>query len=445
MNIIIVGAGDIGYHLCSKLQNDDYNITVIEKNYQRVQRINEQLDVFAIDGSGTSLKTLKSANIENTDILVAVTDNDEANLMSAIFAKKFGVETTIARVRNSEFAEHHLFDKNFYGIDLVIQPEKETANAIVHLIKQTSATEYIEFEKGKVKIIGIRLDKKYPYTDMKLNALSSVLRDFPLRILALKRNDITIIPRGDDILRIGDQIYVICDSNYTEHALYFFGKQDVKLNDIMILGGGLTGQYIAKQLENELNVKIIESDENKSFLLAKNLNKSLIINGDGKDLELLQSEDLSKMDEFIAVTGDDETNIISSLLALQLGVPRTITLLKKLDYLRMTGSIGLDAVITKQIVTVNVIRQFIRRKRYKHFFEIEGLDASIVEFVSKSNSKIVNKTLKDIKIPENVIFAAVLKPDNQFEIPTGNTQIKAGDRVVVFYLPGVLKEVEKLF
>ena len=445
MNIIVVGAGDIGYHLCSKLQNDGYNVTVIEKNPSRVERINDQFDVLAIEGSGTSPKTLKSANIENTDILVAVTDNDEANLISAILAKKYGVDTTIARVRNSEFAENHLFDKNLYGIDLVIQPEKETANAIVHLVRQTSATEYIEFEKGKIKILGIRLDKKYPYTDMKLNALSSVLRDFPLRILALKRNDLTIIPKGDDILKIGDQIYVICDSNFTEHALYFFGKQDVNLKDIMILGGGLTGQNIAHQLENELNIKIIENDEKKSFLLAKNLKRSLIINGDGKDLELLINEDLSKMDEFIAVTGDDETNIISSLFAHQSGVPRTITLLKKMDYLRMTSSIGLDAVITKQIVTVNVIRQFIRRKRFKHFFEIEGLDASIVELIAKNNSKIVNKSLKDIKIPENVIFAAILKSDNQFEIPTGNTQIKPGDKVVVFYLPGVLKEVEKLF
>ncbi len=445
MNIVIVGAGDIGFHLCKKLLDDNYNVTIIEKDSNRVARINEQLDALAIEGSGTSPRTLKTANIEHCDILVAVTDIDEINLLSAMLAKKFGVPTTIARVRNSEFSEQHVFDRNSFGIDLIIQPERETANAIVQLIKQTSATDYFELENGKIKIIGIRLDKKFPYPDMTLQSLTSVLRDFPLRILALKRAEQTIIPKGNDLLKVGDQIYVICDSKYLEHALYFFGKKDVSLNNIMILGGGLTGQYVASILENKLNVKIIESDDDKSSLLAKNLHKSLVINGDGTDIELLESEDLSIMDEFIAVSGDDETNIISSLLALQSGVPRTVTLIKKMDYLRMTNSIGLDAVLSKQMVTVNVIRQFIRRKKYANIYDIHGLDASIVELVAKSNSKIVNKTIKEIKIPKNTIFAAVLKPNDEFEIPTGTTQIQAGDKVIIFYIPGVLKEIEKLF
>ena len=445
MNIIVVGAGDIGFHLCNKLLSDNHNVTIIDKDPVRVNKMNEQLDAYVLEGSGSSYKTLKTAKIENTDIFVAVTSNDEVNLIASIIAKKNGVQTTIARVRNSEYSTNFSITAQELGIDMIIQPEKETANAIINLIKQTSATDYIEFDKGKIKIVGIRLDKKYPYPDMKLQSLSSVLRDFPLRILALKRADQTIIPKGDDTLRIGDQIFVICDSNYLEHALYFFGKKDVKLNNLMILGGGLTGQYVATALDDKYNVKIIESDEKKSFLLAQSIRRGLVINGDGTDLEMLNTEGLAEMDEFVAVSGDDETNIISSMLALQTGVPRTITLIKKMEYLRMTSSIGLDAVLTKQMVTVNVIRQFIRRKKYAQFAEIPGLDAAIVELVARSESKIVKKPLKEIKIPPNTIFGAVLKSNNEFEIPTGNTQIMPGDKVVVFFIPGVLKEIEKLF
>jgi trk system potassium uptake protein TrkA len=213
----------------------------------------------------------------------------------------------------------------------------------------------------------------------------------------------------------------------------------------MIVGGGLVGEYIAKVLEKKTSVKILESNEKKANLLAQNLNKSLVIHADGTDIDLLLSEDLSEMDEFIAVSGDDETNIITSMIANQNNVPRRIIMVKNVDYIRMTNAIGVDSILCKPLISVNVIRQFIRRKKYTFFAEIPGCDAVVLELVAKDNSKITKKVLSEIKIPNNVIFGAILKKNNQFEIPTGNTQVQANDKVIVFYLPGVLKEIEKLF
>lgn len=442
MNIIIIGAGDIGYHLCSKLTEDNNNCTLIESDPKVAQKAIDQLDAHVIIGSGTSLKILKSANIENTNIFISVTQNDELNLIACLIAKKNGVETTIARIRNPEYSNMKSTD---FGVDLIIHPEMEVANAVVRLVKQSSATDFIEFENGKIKVIGIRIDGEFYYNAYSLIELNKVLPGIPLRILAIKRSEKTIIPKGNDVVLSGDQIYVVCSSQHHKETLKFFGKSNAKIDNVMIVGGGLVGEYIAKVLEKKTSVKILESNEKKANLLAQNLNKSLVIHADGTDIDLLLSEDLSEMDEFIAVSGDDETNIITSMIANQNNVPRRIIMVKNVDYIRMTNAIGVDSILCKPLISVNVIRQFIRRKKYTFFAEIPGCDAVVLELVAKDNSKITKKVLSEIKIPNNVIFGAILKKNNQFEIPTGNTQVQANDKVIVFYLPGVLKEIEKLF
>lgn len=442
MNIIIVGAGDIGYHLCNKLIEDNNNCTLIEMNPSVAQKAQDHLDAHIIIGSGSSIKVLNNANIKNADIFIAVTQNDDLNLVSCMIAKKLGVQTTIARIRNPEYSTMKVTD---FGVDLIVHPEMEVAKVVVQLVKQSSATDFYEFENGRIKIIGIRLDSFYNHYGRSLIEISSIMPEIAIRILAIKRNNVTIIPNGTDKLERGDQIFIVCSSPQLKDILLFFGKINARIDNIMIVGGGLVGQYVAQELQHRIRVKIIESSETKANLLAENLDRSLVINADGTDIDLLMEEDLSEMDEFIAVSGDDETNIITSMIAFQMKVPRRIVMVKNVDYLRMESAINADSILCKPLISVNVIRQFIRRRKHASFAEIPGCDAVIIEMIASEKSKIVKKKLSEIKLPNNVIFGAVLKRNNQFEIPTGSTQIDVGDKVIVFHLPGNIKEIEKLF
>jgi trk system potassium uptake protein TrkA len=262
--------------------------------------------------------------------------------------------------------------------------------------------------------------------------------------VAIKRKQNTLIPGGNEILVPGDQFFVICDKQLIPEVVQLAGKENVSIQNIMILGGGLIGQYVARKLEDHLNVKIIESKSEKSHQVADMLKKTLVIHGDGMDMDLLASEGIMDMDSFIAVTGDDETNIISTLLARHIKVPRTIALVNKTKYMPITPTIGMDAVVSKTLITVNAITRFIRKAPLASMASIPGLDAEIMEIVPKADSKITRKPLKDCHFPRYAIAGAIRRGDSAL-IPTGNTQVQEGDRVVVISLPKAIAEVEKLF
>jgi len=446
MNILIMGAGEIGFLLASKLIESNHNLTMIESDPALVRKAQDHLDAHIIEGNAADYGLLKKLKLESVDIMTAVTNNDEVNVLSGIIGKKMGVGTVISRVKKHEYAsdDFPLHGVEF-GPDLIIQPEKEAAKSIAHLVTNANATDYFEFEGGKIKIVGIRIDKRFKHAGVKLMELGSLIKELSFVILASMRAERTVIPKGDDYIIPGDQLFFICPNENLAGVLDFFGKTESKIENVMIVGGGLVGQYVAQELENRINVKIIEDDYRKSMLLAKNLRKSLIIKGDATDLDLLEQEDLSEMDEFIAVSDSDETNIITSKLAQHHDVPRTITLIKKIDYLSMTSSIGLDSVVSKQVITVNTIRQFINRQKVSSFTEIPGLDAMILELTAGEKSKVTKKPLMKVNFPEKAIVGAVIKPNDEVVIPTGLTQIESGDKVVVFFSPEKQREIERLF
>lgn len=446
LNVLIIGAGNIGYQLAKKLSNDQFSITLIEMDPKRVQYVREHIDAHIFEGSGTSLELLKNAGIEDTDIFAALSNDDEVNLVACAIAKQFNVDTTIARVRNPEYMEDdHVLMKTEFGADYIIQPEWQAARVILRLIRQASATDIIEFDGGKFQLMGIRLDANTPVLNTPLMELGNQYGNPPIRIIAIKRGQFTIIPRGDSILVNGDQLYFICSPEYINDALNYFGKADTKVENIMIIGGGQIGTFISQELERNIKIKIIEQDEKKANILVDKLQKTLVIKGDGSDLDLLTFEGLTEMDEFIAITGDDETNIITSLIAKHLKVPRTITLLSKQEYLPLTPTIGLDAVVSKEQITVNAIKKIIRRRQVAFYAELPGLDAKIIEFIAKKHSKIVRKSLMETKFPKDALVGAILKNGETLEIPTGTSQIEPGDKVVVFTLSSSVNEVEKLF
>jgi len=330
------------------------------------------------------------------------------------------------------------------GVDLLIHPERETADAIVHLIHQSSATSVVEFAGGRVQLLGIRLERNSPILGQPIREHWRKYGNLPARIVAIKRKEFTLIPTGNEILVAGDQIFVICEKDLIPTIVHITGKKDVSIQNIMILGGGLIGQFIAKSLEDDINVKIIEARSDKSEKIANILKKTLVIHGDGTDIDLLATEGILDMDTFISVTGDDETNIICTLIANHLKVPRTIALMNKTEYLPITSTIGMDAVVSKQLITVNAILRFIRRSTLESVASIPGLDAEIIEIIPRKGSKITKQPLKSLNFRQSAILGAVTR-NNDVIIPTGDTQVQIGDRVVVFSLTKAVAEVEKLF
>lgn len=446
MNIAIVGVGSIGYQLAKRFTLFEGDIVIIEQNSDKAEYAREHLDAMVIEGNATDYEILKSAQIDKMDAFVALTRNDEINLLACKLAKKMGVQTTIARIKNAQYLNpNFIVKKEDFGVDLMVHPEQETAKAIVRLINLASSTDSIEFENGKVHFTGIRIDSHLDILRVPLAELGTKYKHIPMRIVAIKRNLRTIIPRGSDFLMKGDQIFFTCDPNYFEELLEIFGKKNVKIEDVMIIGGGQIAYFIAERLQNDLNIKIIEKDENKATDIANQLRDTLVIHGDGSDLDLLTLEGLPDMDEFVAITGDDETNIITSIIAKHLKVPRAITLINKNEYLPLSGTLGLDAVVSKQQITVNVIESFIKRQSIANVVELPGIEAEITMYIAKPKSKITTKPLKNLDFPRGAIVGAIIDSQDNLIIPTGDTLINEGDKVLILCTTEQIKIVEKLF
>jgi trk system potassium uptake protein TrkA len=446
MNIAIVGVGSIGYQLAKRFTIFEGDIVIIEQNSDKAEYAREHLDAMVIEGNATDYEILKSAQIDKMDAFVALTRNDEINLLACKLAKKMGVQTTIARIKNAQYLNpNFIVKKEDFGVDLMVHPEQETAKAIVRLINLASSTDSIEFENGKVHFTGIRIDSHLDILRVPLAELGTKYKHIPMRIVAIKRNLRTIIPRGSDFLMKGDQIFFTCDPNYFEELLEIFGKKNVKIEDVMIIGGGQIAYFIAERLQSDLNIKIIEKDEKKAIDIANQLRDTLVIHGDGSDLDLLTLEGLPDMDEFVAITGDDKTNIITSIIAKHLKVPRAITLINKNEYFPLSGTLGLDAVVSKQQITVNVIESFIKRQSIANVVELPGIEAEITMYIAKPKSKITTKQLKNLDFPRGAIVGAIIDRQDNLIIPTGDTHINEGDKVLILCTTEQIKIVEKLF
>lgn len=445
MRIVIAGIGDVGYHLAKELSSESHDIIAIDKNQQRLSRIDSMVDILTITGSATSLGILKEAKTNEADLFVAVTSSEEANITAAILAKKIGANKTIARIGNAEYLSNDS-DVNFkeLGIDFMIYPEELAAQETVNLIKRTAATDILEFEGGMLSVMGLKLDKNSPVIG---KTLTEIVHDYPnidFRIVAIYRNFKTIIPSGKDRFLANDQVFVITKPEGIDMILKLAGKENLKFDNIMILGGSKIGRRAAELLQKEMTIKLIESNEDKTMLLAEDLSDTLIIHGDGRDIDLLAQEGIIDVDAFVAVTDDAETNIISCLMAKHLGVTKAIALVDKADYVPLTQTIGLDSLINKKLIAATNILQFIRRGEVIAQTTLEGIDAQLFEYIAQSNSPITKKAVKDIGFPKEAIIGGVIRGEESF-IAVGNSQIEPNDKVVIFSLPGGVKKIEKFF
>lgn len=445
MRIIVAGMGDVGYQLAKKLSNENNDIIAIDVDKERLSYTDQMADILTIQGSSTSIRTLQLAGIEKTDLLVAVTSSEEVNITTAIIGKKLGAKKTIARIANAEYLEidsQEYFSK--IGIDFMIYPEDLAAKEIVNLINRTAATDIVEFQKGKISVIGLRLDKAAPVIHKTLSEISKQNPSMDFRVVAIYRNLRTIIPKGNDKFLPNDQIFVISKSDAIEQVLKLAGKEDVKFDNIMILGGGKIGRKVASAISDKMTVKLIDSNPDKAFELADSLPSTLVIQGDGRDIDLLAQEGIIDVDAFIAVTEDAETNIISCLLAKHLGVKKTIALVDKVEYVPLTQTIGLDSLINKKLIAANNISRYIKRGELLSYASLEGIDAEVLEFKALNGSDVTKDKIRDVDFPKGAIVGGLVRGEESI-IATGDTQIKAGDRVVVICLPDSVSEVEKLF
>ena len=445
MKIVIAGMGDVGYHLAKELSNESHDIIAIDTNQQRLTYTDSMADIMSINGSATSLSILDQANADKADLFIAVTSSEEMNIASSILAKKMGAKKTIARISNEEYLSPDIkINFNEIGIDFMIYPEALVVQETVNLIKRTAATDLLEFEGGKLSVMGIRLDKNAPIVHKTLNEVANEYPNVDFRIVAIYRNFRTIVPMGKDKFLPNDQVFVITKPEGIEMILKLAGKENINFNNIMILGGSKIGRGVAKLLPENMTVKLIESDQDKTFSLADELPGTLVINGDGRDIDLLAQEGIIDVDAFVAVTDDAETNIITCLMAKHLGVKKTIALVDKTDYVPLTQTIGLDSLINKKLNAATNILQYIRRGAVISQTSLEGIDAQLFEYEVRENSPVLRKKVKDLDFPKEAIIGGIIRNDKSF-IVVGDSQILPNDKVVIFTLPAGIKKLEKLF
>lgn len=445
MKIVIVGAGEIGTYLARILAQESHDIVVIDLQSENLRRVGETLDVLTLEGSATRINILQKAGVANADMLIAVTSSEEVNFTACMLAARLGVRKKIMRVRDPEF----LFAKGpagaaDFGIDLVIYPEGIAAMEIVRLIRRSAATEVLDLADGRMQLLGIKLDPDSPLIGQKLEDIPQPPEGFSYRVMCILRGVSTLIPRHDSVIRKGDQIFVISKTSAVPRMLEACGKSSHSLSKIMILGGGEIGQWVARELENEVQIKLLESSLERSQKLASTLRKTLVLHDEGKDLDLLASEGIMRMDAYIAVSPDEEGNIISCLMAKHLGVRKTISLVEKVDYIPFSNAIGVDALINKKLSAANAILKFIRKGEIVTAATLHGVGAEIIEMVAQPGSRITRKPVGELGFPDGARIGCILHGD-QVYIPVRTSQVQPGDRVVVFTLPKAIQDVERFF
>lgn len=444
MKIIVAGAGEVGSHLAKMLSSEFHDIIVIDPDEESLKVIDSNLDLLTITGSATSFETLLDAKIKKADLFISVTHSEETNITAAIIAKKLGAKKTIARVDNYEYIEpENILHFTSLGIDYLIYPERIAAHEIVDLLGHAEIFESVDFSEGKLSLYVLKLDENALVINQTLMEVAKE-KEIEFRAVAITRQGQTIIPRGQDQFKLNDLVYVVTNKAGIKDVMKYSGKKRIDIKNIMILGGSRIGKRVAKSLENRFNIKLVEIDKEKSSKLADYLQNTLVINGDGRNIDLLVEEGLQNMDTFIAVTGNSETNILSCVLAKKMGVKKTIAEIENIDYIDLGESMGIDTIINKKLITASRIFKFTMSAEVETMKCLTGSDADVLEFVAKADSKITTGKLKDIGFPHDAIVGGIIRKNKAF-IAKGHSEIEADDRVVVFALPSAVKKLDKFF
>ena len=451
MKIIISGAGEVGSHLAKMLRNEANDICVIDSNQQRLTALSETADVVTVCGNPASIEVLKNAGAEKADLFVAVnpSTSQNVNVVCSALAKSLGSKKVVCRVNNEEYLAYdnkYLFSD--MGIDLLFYPEKIAAGEIVDLLKRSASTEAMEFGRGKLQISVYKLEEDSPIIDKTLLDFS---RDFAdaetrFRVVAIARGNETIIPKIDTRFRYHDLVFIISRRDGNAPLMEYLGKKDIEIKSLMMVGGGPIAEMVAKQLGRQMeSIKIIEEDKNRCLYLSEHLGDNVtIVNGDGRNTDLLIEESLRSTDAFVALTESSETNILTCVAAKKCGIARTIAEVENLEYIRRAEDMGVDAVINKKLITAGRIFKFTLSDKIRFIKYMSGTNAEVLEYITAPGSKITSAQLKDLDFPGDAVIGGLIR-GNESIIAVGDTRIEDYDRVVVFALPQAVKEVDRFF
>jgi len=449
MKILIIGAGQVGYFLCERLSLEGHEVTLIDRNQEHLQRTQDRLNVLGIPGNGASAETLEQAGIKDTDIFIAVTDMDEVNILACLMAREYGVATRVARVKSIDYhGGGAVLSKEKLGIDLLINPDDAVADEISMIACRSGAFDVAEFVEGQIQFLGYRISESSPLCDLTLRELGEIRGIYRFVVTAITRGDKTIIPRGDDSIQAGDRIFIFAhqkDLPAIQYMLKLEEEQVRKRPRIFILGGGHIGLRIAETLEQRrFDVRLVDHNEARCQKLSAKLKRSMVIHAEGTDIRTLIDEGVENADVFIAVTDNDETNILCSLLCKKHGARRALALVNHPELVNLAPTLGLDASVSPRLAAAGAILKYVRRGGVISLATVEGSNSEVLEIEVKNGSGIEHTALKDLHFPTGAIIGAIVR-GSSYEIPSGESILLGGDRVVIFAMPGALAKVERLF
>ncbi len=450
MTIIIEGAGEVGSHLAKMLSNEANDITVIDCDAERLSRLSMTADIVTITGNLSSIKVLKEAGVGSADLFIAVNpaESQDVNIVSALLAKKLGCKKVCARINDEEYLSYdnkYLFTE--MGIDLMFYPEKIAAGEITGLLRHTTSTESMDFARGRLQLAVFKLEDDSPVIDMKISEFAAVMAPaLQFRVVAISRGNETIMPQFDTKFKYHDIVFIITTREGIGPMMDFLGKSNIEINNVMILGAGPIGEMVANAICKDVEtVKVLDQDKRRCVELSEKTDSNvLVINGDGRDSDFLLEEGIKDFDAFVAVTGNDEANILACVVAKKFGVEKTIAEVENIEYIRLAEEMGVDAVINKKLITAGKIFKMTLSNKVRFIKYMSGTDAEILEYIVAPESAITHKTLKDTDFPHDAIIGGIIRGNESF-IAVGDTKIEAYDRVVVFSLQNAVKDVDRLF
>ena len=452
MKIVIAGAGEVGSHLAKMLRNEANDVTVIDDDQSRIESLRSYTDVESYSGSPSSIKVLRLSGVPDSDLFIAVYPkaNQEINIVSALLAKRLGAKKVIARINDEDClaAENKLLYKEL-GIDLLLYPERTAADEIIDFLKHNSTSDTMEFARGKLQIGVFKLNEDSPVLDLKLSEVikpleAGVLSQF--RIIALNREDKTIIPKLDTKFQFGDLVFTISKREGVQSLNTLFGKSNINISSAFIVGGSQIAQMLASSLaQASLSVKLVEKDRDRCIVLSEILPSSVeVVHGDGRNSDFLFEEGLSQYDAFIALSNNDESNVLSCVVAKKFGVARTVAEVENIEYIRIAEEMGVDSVINKKLLTAGRIFRLTLCGKARIVRYMAGTNAEVMEYTVAPGSAITKGPIKELDFPQDAIIGGVIR-SNEAMIAVGDTVIEPYDRVAIFSKPECIKEIDRFF
>ncbi len=451
MKVVICGAGQVGTSIARHLAGENNDVTVIDHDPALVRKITETLDVRGVEGWASHPQILEYSGVADADMLIAVTHSDEVNMVACqVSHSLFDVPTKIARIRQQQYLQPiwgDLFSRDHMPIDVIISPEYEVARAIGRRLQMPGAIDVVPMGNGRVSVVGVRCEEDCPIVGQPMRQLTQLFPDLNLRVVGIVRDEKGVVPRSDAVMMPGDDVYFICDTAHLPRAMAAFGHEETEGRTVVIAGGGNIGLRLAQEIETEhegVRAKVIEYDRDRARLVAQTLDSTVVFHGDTLDPEILAEANIANTETFVAVSNDDEVNIISSLLARRSGVSRTVALIANSTYTPLITSLGIDVVVNPRAITVSTILQHVRRGRIRNIYTVRDGFGEVIEAEALETSSLVGKSLRDARLPDGVVFGVILRGDEVLA-PRGDTEIRAGDRVILFAATEAIRQVEKLF